>query len=250
MLGKHLASDGHLRPIPVPSAPTFRMNISWKSVGLLGLVALYLVRSGTAETGASDSPPPIAVPADFVVPPNFPAAVRALETLVGNRAVQLTVLDSMGLSRRTHGASVGVPTEQADSFIADAQRAFRDKGFLLFRHEPHYGINGRPDEIALLPIRDQYDAVRLVGTNGANFDLRTGAVVNWLRELERDAPFVLTGIGYDHVEGRFLSPLADPDAVAERLYAFCPDIVNQGTGSVRELAIELRRLNTFFCWWD
>jgi hypothetical protein len=83
-----------------------------------------------------------------------------------------------------------------------------------------------------------------------NFGLHTSDVIAKLRELERDAPFVLTGIGYDHVEGRFLSPLSDPEAMAERLYALCPDIVDQGTGSVRELAIEIGRLNTFFCWWD
>ena len=60
----------------------------------------------------------------------------------------------------------------------------------------------------------------------------------------------LIGVGFDHVEARFTGRVADPHAMAERLYKFCPDIVHQGTGSVAELASELRRLDTFFCWWD
>jgi hypothetical protein len=44
--------------------------------------------------------------------------------------------------------------------------------------------------------------------------------------------------------------LADPDGLARRFNAFCPDIVTQGTGTVEALARELRRSSQLYCWWD
>jgi len=58
------------------------------------------------------------------------------------------------------------------------------------------------------------------------------------------------GMGFDWVEGRFRDEIRDPDALARRFYAFCPDIVDQGTGSVAALARELRTSQALYCWWD
>jgi uncharacterized protein DUF4253 len=89
-----------------------------------------------------------------------------------------------------------------------------------------------------------------MGTNGANYDIGPDSIVAWLTALEREQPFVLTGIGFDWVSGRFTTPLADPDGLAQRFNAFCPDIVTQGTGTVAVLARELKRSRELYCWWD
>jgi hypothetical protein len=34
------------------------------------------------------------------------------------------------------------------------------------------------------------------------------------------------------------------------MYDFCPDIVDQGVGSVKALATELRRSRSLYFWWD
>ena len=224
----------------------------WPAVGVLVAASVYVANADTiSSAGVDDSPAALTVPADFAVPTDFPGAVRALEALTGAPAEQITVIDSLGYPVRANGATLGVAAERVDGLLLAAQPLFLEQGFFLFRHEPNYGIGGSPDEIGLVPLRDQFAVVRLVGTNGANHDVSTGAVVAWLRELERDAPFILTGIGYDHLEGRFLQPVgADADSIASRMHRFCPDVVEQGTGSVRELANEISRLNTFFCWWD
>jgi len=73
---------------------------------------------------------------------------------------------------------------------------------------------------------------------------------SWLAALARDEPFSITGIGFDWIEGRFLSEPRDPGALARRFYAFCPDIVDRGTETVAALASELRRSRTLYCWWD
>ena len=233
--------------------PSLQYRVAWPAVALLLMVMVYAANADTISTGTGERRPPVrfTVPAAFTVPADFPGAVKALETLTGTVAEQLTVIDSLGYPAMTSGATIGLQSDDAEALLLAAQPIFLERGFFLFRHEPNYGIGGSPDEIGLVPMRDQFEVVRLVGTNGANFDIATPAVIKWLRDLQTEAPFILTGIGYDHVEGRFLRPVgASADSLAERLYAFCPDVVNQGTGSVKELANEIGRLNTFFCWWD
>ena len=235
----------------VAAKPAVQYRLNWAGIAAVGLIAAYIAAIDSTRAGAIqptvETP---AVPVIFDVPNDFPGAVRALEQLAGARAEPLMVRDSLGTRVKVSGARIPVREALAESLLVNVQDEFLERGYFLFRHEPHYDLNGQPDEVALVPMWDQFRVVKLVGTNGANRSLANADVITWLRELERDAPFVLTGIGYDHVEGRFTRPLADPHAMALRLYKFCPDVVDQGTGSVTELATELRRLNTFFCWWD
>ena len=34
------------------------------------------------------------------------------------------------------------------------------------------------------------------------------------------------------------------------MYAFCPDIVDQGAGTIEDLTSDLERRNDFYFWWD
>ena len=49
-----------------------------------------------------------------------------------------------------------------------------------------------------------------------------------MKQLEAEQPFVLTCIAHDTLAGRFLTPIQDPDGLAQRMYDFCSDIVDQG----------------------
>ena len=75
-------------------------------------------------------------------------------------------------------------------------------------------------------------------------------VISKLREVERDQPFVLTGIGMDFVEGRFTTPIRDAAALARSLQKFCPDVVDQGAGTLEALERDLLSTREFFLWWD
>ena len=161
------------------------------------------------------------LPSDFVAPAAFPDAVRALERLAGGKATPLVGIDSVGDSVVTEGFAVNVPAARAEQLVAAAQPRFLEKEFYLFRSEQHFGIAGRSDRVALFPRSDRYEILRLMGTNGWNYDIGPDRIVAWLRALERDHPFVLTGMGFDWVEGRFRSAIGDAGALARRVYVFC-----------------------------
>jgi hypothetical protein len=42
----------------------------------------------------------------------------------------------------------------------------------------------------------------------------------------------------------------DSKKLAKKMYEFSPDIVSQGVGSVASLALELKKTQRFFLWWD
>jgi hypothetical protein len=68
--------------------------------------------------------------------------------------------------------------------------------------------------------------------------------------MTREQPFVLTQCGKDFVGGDFLQPVTDVKKLARRMYNFCPDIVEQGTGTVAKLAEEVKENQSFYLWWD
>jgi ankyrin repeat protein len=104
--------------------------------------------------------------------------------------------------------------------------------------------------VVALPTADKYEAIAAMQTNGANYGVGPGAIIAWLKYLEKEQPFLLTEIGFDVVAGEFLQPVADAKALAKRMYEFCPDIVDQGTQTVGALAKELRKTNRLYLWWD
>ena len=231
-------------PDPRPIAqPRTRVSLRW--VAAVVIVTFLLTQLGSRVLRTSWT-----LPSDFVVPAAFPDAIRALERLAGGAATPLVSTDSVGDSLPTEGFAVSVPPARAERLVAAAQPRFLEKGFYLFRSEQHFGITGQSDRVALFPRSDRYEILRLMGTNGWNYDIGPDSIVAWLQALERDHPFVLTGMGFDWVEGRFRSVIGDADALARRFYAFCPDIVDQGTETVEALARELGASQQLYCWWD
>ena len=122
--------------------------------------------------------------------------------------------DSVGDSLLTEGFAVSVPSARAERLVTAAQPRFLEEGYYLFRSEQHFGIGGQADGVALFPRSDAYEILRLMGTNGGNYDIGPDSIVAWLKALARDHPFVLTGMGFDWVEGRFRSAIGDADALA------------------------------------
>jgi hypothetical protein len=136
----------------------------------------------------------------------------------------------------------------AERELATWNERYRHKGAFLLRYENSFGYGGS-DALLVLPTTDDLEAVGAAGTDGVNWDLSHDQVVRWLRDLMRTHPFLITGAGIDFVEGRFLEPPPDARSLAKKMYRFCPDIVDQGTGTVAALAKELKR-GSLYLWWD
>ncbi|HKW39691.1 MAG TPA: DUF4253 domain-containing protein [Gemmatimonadales bacterium] len=236
-------------PHPI-AQPRSKMSVAWIAALAVAVLIVTRLGSGLVRRLSTLTRSTVALPADFTVPNDFAGAVRALEQLAGSTATPLAGRDSLGDSTVTEGFAVGVPSNRSEALVDAVQSRFLEKGFYLFRAEQHFGIQGRADRVALFPRPDPYEILRLMGTNGANYGIGSDSIVAWLRAVQREQPFILTGIDFDWVEGRFTGVIRDPARLAKWFYTFCPDIVEQGTGNVDALAKELVESQRLYCWWD
>jgi hypothetical protein len=194
-----------------------------------------------------DEPVPIPDFADAARSPAFQQAIRDAATRL---SAEPKPLPSPHEEKAVAGGvSFDVAREAIEPLLHKLHTEFLTKGFFLFRYEQNFGIGGDPDKVGLVPTDNKYDVVALMATSGNDFEVPNSGVIKWMKELERQQPFLLTGISYDHLEGAFTTPIRDADGLAERMYQFCPDIVDQGTGTIQELARELRTGHLYF-WWD
>jgi Domain of unknown function (DUF4253) len=87
-------------------------------------------------------------------------------------------------------------------------------------------------------MNDPFAAIREAGTDGANYELDTDAIIARLQQWQAVCTFRVVGAGHDKVDIEFDTLPEDMDAFVRDLYEFCPDLVDQGTGCVAEM-IEL-----------
>ncbi|WP_219838233.1 DUF4253 domain-containing protein [Paenibacillus sp. R14(2021)] len=145
----------------------------------------------------------------------------------------------------------GITVELSEDKADKAIQAFIDKpvqGLLLFRSERNYGIDA--DELTLIKSEDQYDILRSRGTDGANYDILNADVISKLQEWEKAYLFRITGAGHDWVEAKFTGKHHQLAKLADEVYAFCPDVVDQGTETVSALRWEMETSGTLYLWWD
>jgi ankyrin repeat protein len=152
-----------------------------------------------------------------------------------------------------HNVSIEKRIESLERLQDDALR----DGFLLVC------VDAIPEDgrlpLILLPTSNKYAAVLACGTNGINKGHDTEAVIRWLMDMEKENPFILSACGHDFLDGRFSKPVTNAEALAERMIAFCPDMVDQAQFSiqilsrpaqVKALAGELTTSGSFGFWWD
>jgi ankyrin repeat protein len=128
------------------------------------------------------------------------------------------------------------------------QREILGKGYHLIRN--NLPMPGGRVSLLLFPTDDKYAILASLHTNGENYGISDRQVRRWLRELEQKHRFDLLGAGIDFVDGRFTKSIRSPEKLAQHLYEFCPDIVDQGCGSVDALAEELTMTGRLVLWWD
>lgn len=173
--------------------------------------------------------------------PSFTAALAEIERLTGEMPQP---------AERAQARCVSLPEKAAADFLLRHHERLFDMGCYVFRYGRQYDKRRVKDVLWILPTKDPFAVMAFTGVSGMNYDIENHLVMHWMKQLQQDQPFVMTDCRPDLLSGRFKAPIADVDAMAKRMYAFCPDIVDQGTETVAQLAKELRETNRFFFWWD
>src|SRR5262245_11045894 len=154
--------------------------------------------------------------------------------------------------RRRLARDLGLPLNTTrPELIERLQGEVRAAGYLLIIGDV---VDPNPP-LMLFPTSNQYAVILACGTNANRMVQEDGIegfadaayVARWLADLAKTHPWRLTECGFDFLGGRFDLPVRDAKELAQRLIAFCPDMLDDGP---RNIAKELARTGRFFCWWD
>lgn len=127
---------------------------------------------------------------------------------------------------------------------------FKGKGYSLFTLEQNYGIGGEKDIMAVLKTSDKYAVLKRVNTDGINYDITNDSVIHIVQQFDQQCDLELVGAGFDWCEFKINKAPENWMKLAEEAYAVCPDIVDQGTGTVEALAEEMKTKRRLYFWWD
>ncbi len=167
----------------------------------------------------------------------------------GPKAARLLQRYAEDAALRERLTAAGTSDARAALLLDRLRREVRAAGFQLIGAEAD--LSARAAELLLFPTPDKYAVIAARGTDGANYGHGTRDVIAWLQEMEKDNPFELTACGHDFLAGTFVRPVAGAGPLAERMCAFCPDLLDGDlVDDPAQVAESLEHGQGFFFWWD
>jgi len=156
-----------------------------------------------------------------------------------------------GREQYAEGRSVLVSEEAAERLVSSL-RPLIGEGFVVFvgctRSLDDPPAKGA--EVVVAPGADQFAILEIAASDAVNFDMDTADLIRRLRQYDDDFGIDIFHAETDTIEFRFRRRPADMAAFCRDLYEFCPDIVDQGTGTVEALQSEIEEHDRVFLWWD
>ena len=146
------------------------------------------------------------------------------------------------------GLTISIEEKKAVKVLVKLREIAGPAGYMVFIVERNFSYG--PDRLAVIKGSDQFEILRIKATNGINYDIENDEVIARLQKWNSSYPFDIIAADFDFVEAIFVKQPADMDAFAREVYEFCPDVVEQGVGTVKALADEMRRSGTLYLWWD
>jgi len=175
---------------------------------------------------------------------------QQLTRLSGTSSRDYATVD-FGREQRPHNISVVIAKEKAYQVLPQV-RSILPTGLVAFigttrwyGDERHHGV-----ELVVGPGESQFDIIRLAESDAINYNLTTEAIITRLQQYNQSFGITILQAETDTIEFELINYPPNLMALAHKLYQFCPDIVNQGVGSVEALAESIEVTGRVTLWWD
>ena len=178
-------------------------------------------------------------------------AERELLARTGAGQVRPYSTHDFGRARDERCLSVVLPEVEARSLLPGLREAL-PPGSVAFIGTTQWLGDERHEgaDLVVGPGASQFDIPRLARSNAANHDMDTEDLVEKLREYDQDHGIDVYHAETDTIEFMLLSTPEDLSGFAADLYEFCPDVVDQGVGSVAALQESIEVVGQVYLWWD
>jgi hypothetical protein len=180
------------------------------------------------------------------------AEVEKLLARLSSKPVRNHSTCDFGREENPAARSVVVPQEKAESLVRALRREL-PPGYVAFIGTSRWLGKERHEgavEVVAGPGQSQFEILRIAKSDAVNHGMETEALITRLQKYDRELGISLFQAETDTVAFDILREPKDWGAFARDLYDFCPDIVDQGVGSVEELEEQVRELRQVLLWWD
>ena len=178
-------------------------------------------------------------------------AATLLSQLAGAPVRNYSTRD-FGRDKNPDARSVVVSTNRSRQALEEFRRRLDPKFIAFIGTTRWLGDEQHSDaeEIVVAEADSQFDALTIAQSDAANYDMFADDLIKKLRAYDELCGIDIFHAETDTIEFRLRTPPPDLAAFCADLYEFCPDIVDQGVGSVEALAAEIRNTHRVFLWWD
>lgn len=127
---------------------------------------------------------------------------------------------------------------------------FKQKGYSIFLLENNFNINNKPDYLGILKTVDKYTILKQIATDGINWEITNDSLISIIKTFDKKYSLELIGASGDWCEFIIHNEPKSWTQFAKEVYKVCPDVVDQGTGTVEALADEMKKTKRVYFWWD
>lgn len=144
-----------------------------------------------------------------------------------------------------------IARKHADTILREL-RGKLPPGYVAFVGTTTWHGKFKPNGVELVvgPGESQMDIVRLAQTDACNYDMDTEALVERLAKYDEQVGIDITHAETDAIDFDLCKLPEDIESFAADLYEFCPDLIDQGFGSIPALISEIKSHKKICLWWD
>ncbi len=161
---------------------------------------------------------------------------------------RLSGYDEKGFQIMVRGIAVTVPDSRTEGVLSTLKKRLIPLGIMTFVIDRNDTI--RSDTFGFLKGTDPYEILRVMHTNGEEYDISHEDVIDRLKAWEKEYPFDIIGAENDWVEIEFRRLPADIRELAGEIYDFCPNLVDDDKGSIQELIQDLQATKRLLLSWE
>lgn len=181
---------------------------------------------------------------------NLEMASSSLAASLGVEVRNYSTFD-FGREKNELAVSFIISEEKALEFLPKIRDSLGD-GLIAFigttrwlGDERHSGV-----EVVVAHGTSQFDILKVARSDAANYNMETEDLIKKLQDYNHKYGIDIFQAETDTIRLNVLQLPSDINSFARDLYSFCPDIVDQGVGSVDALEQAIINFREVYLWWD
>ena len=105
-------------------------------------------------------------------------------------------------------------------------------------------------ELVVILSDDKFDILRTAQSDGINYDITNEKIISKLQSWDKDYGIDIWQAETDTIQLNLNKLPENLEAFSTEVYKFCPDIVDQGSGNISDIAEYLKQQKAIYLWWD